>query len=530
MRGLPATRAAHHAYRPLQRYLTAPPPRRWQRLLAHPRLARHLLLLVTACGLAPAGLRHPAAVVGATVPPAVAWLYATDAAPVAIRHHRVAAGESLAAIAAHYGLTPETVRWANGIGDLDPLIVGQELRIPPVDGVLHYVAAGETVRTIAQAYGAAPEAVARYNGVDDPDRPLRAAQIMVPGGRPLGPVMAALGAVGSEYDAVAAREGARQLPFAGVTLWVVDDPERAKAAAAAAEQPAKTWAEIEAEAAQATAAAEAASRAGVPTPVEYEVQPGDTINGLAERFGITPLTIIAANDLSSDTLQVGQRLLILPVSGVLYTVQEDDTLYDIALRFRVDLGPIIDYNGLESADTLQVGQRLVIPGAEPQRPAPPAPARALAPTVRVPNAVPRARGAPDGVALDSIPSTGSGKGEALVALAMRYLGYPYVFGGTTPSGFDCSGFVYYVHRQQGIPLSRGMMGQYTAGPHIPRDALQPGDIVFFSNTYMPGLSHNGIYIGNGKFIHASHPGVGVVVSSLSEPYWASRYSGATRAH
>jgi peptidoglycan endopeptidase LytE len=478
-------------------------------------------------------------VVGASVPPAIAWLHVSDAAPVAVRHHRVAEGETLAAIAAQYGLAPETIRWANGIGDLDPLIVGQELRIPPVDGVLHYVAAGETVRAIAQTYGADPEEVARYNGVEDPDRPLRAAQVMVPSGRlPLGGAVTSLGAVGQVDEDVAAREGARQLQFAGVTLWVIDDPERAKAAAEAAQQPAKTWAQIEEEAAQATAAALAASRAAPPQPVDYEVQPGDTITGLAERFGITPLTIRAANDLTGDVLQVGQKLVILPVSGVLYTVQENDTLYEIALRFRVDLGPIIDYNGLESADALYVGQRLIVPGAEPRPPQPPATSRQTAadspaapPPVRVPNAVNRAR-ADSGAAAPrpGVPEGRASKGEELVALAMRYLGHPYVFGGTTPSGFDCSGFVYYIHRQQGIPLSRGMMGQYTAGPHIPRDALQPGDIVFFSNTYMPGLSHNGIYIGNGKFVHASHPGVGVVVSSLSEPYWASRYSGATRAH
>jgi cell wall-associated NlpC family hydrolase len=124
----------------------------------------------------------------------------------------------------------------------------------------------------------------------------------------------------------------------------------------------------------------------------------------------------------------------------------------------------------------------------------------------------------------------SGKGGEIVGLAMRYLGYRYVFGGTTPAGFDCSGFVYYLHRQLGIPLSRGMLGQYTAGQHIPMNQLEPGDIVFFSNTYMPGLSHDGIYIGGGKFIHAADESTGVTITSLSAAYWASRYSGATRAH
>jgi peptidoglycan DL-endopeptidase CwlO len=75
-----------------------------------------------------------------------------------------------------------------------------------------------------------------------------------------------------------------------------------------------------------------------------------------------------------------------------------------------------------------------------------------------------------------------------------------------------------------------MMGQYTAGPRIPQNQLEPGDIVFFSNTYMPGLSHNGIYIGGGKFLHASDPSVGVVITPMSSAYWASRYSGATRVY
>ena len=80
----------------------------------------------------------------------------------------------------------------------------------------------------------------------------------------------------------------------------------------------------------------------------------------------------------------------------------------------------------------------------------------------------------------------------------------------------------------GRPVSRALEGQFGGGPQIARDALQPGDTVFFENTYKPGLSHNGIYVGGGRFIHASDELSGVKISSLGETYWASRYVGARR--
>ncbi|HZU06486.1 MAG TPA: LysM peptidoglycan-binding domain-containing protein [Chloroflexota bacterium] len=558
----PARRPGRRAFRPLQRRVGAHgSPMHWLRDLYTPRWRHHLAVLALACSIVPFGFR-PLPPFWAHVPTgtALAWLQG-DAARPAVRHHRVAPGESLQSIADQYGITVDTLRWANGLGDLDPIVVGQELLVLPVDGVLHYLAPSETVRQVALYYGADPDQVAAYNGVTDPDRPLRSAQLIVPNGRPRLPqTVASLGRVGgpggdlSEEEAEQQeQEGASLLQFADVTLLVVEDRERAELARQAALAPAKTWEEIQQESERATAAALAASQRKPPAPIDYTVQPGDTITGLAERYGVTPLTIIAANGLlDSDSLQVGQTLVIPPVTGVLYRVQEGDTLSEIAQRFRVDLGPIIDYNGLGDADTLQVGQRLVIPGAEPERPRPPAPPAPAAPATasgvvaanntgsyRLAAATSRPASRPAAVAAPSaargapapaVVPAGSGKGSQIAALAMQYLGHRYVFGGTTPAGFDCSGFVYYVHRQSGIPLSRGMMGQYTAGPHVPRDALQPGDIVFFSNTYMPGLSHNGIYIGNGKFIHASDERTGVTISSLSEPYWASRYSGATRAH
>lgn len=122
----------------------------------------------------------------------------------------------------------------------------------------------------------------------------------------------------------------------------------------------------------------------------------------------------------------------------------------------------------------------------------------------------------------------SSRGEAIVSTAMKYLGYRYRYGGTTPNGFDCSGFAYYVYNKVGVKLSRDMNVQINSGTRISRDNLMPGDLLFWSNTYKRGLSHVGIYIGNGKFIHAENESTGVVISSLNTAYWASRYTGATR--
>lgn len=114
----------------------------------------------------------------------------------------------------------------------------------------------------------------------------------------------------------------------------------------------------------------------------------------------------------------------------------------------------------------------------------------------------------------------------ILSTAMSYLGVPYVFGGSSPSGFDCSGYVQYVFASCGISIPRTADVQFEVGTPINRSELQPGDMVFFS-TYEPGPSHVGIYIGDDQFIHASSTGC-VKITPLSKQYYVERYLGARR--
>lgn len=126
------------------------------------------------------------------------------------------------------------------------------------------------------------------------------------------------------------------------------------------------------------------------------------------------------------------------------------------------------------------------------------------------------------------PSTPSVTGQAIVNEAKKYLGIKYVSGGASPSGFDCSGLVYYVLKQLGYSPARTTSDQYKMGTYVSKENLQPGDIVFFQNTYKAGISHVGIYVGNGQFIHSPNSRSVVSYSDLTTGYWSNHYYGARR--
>jgi cell wall-associated NlpC family hydrolase len=126
--------------------------------------------------------------------------------------------------------------------------------------------------------------------------------------------------------------------------------------------------------------------------------------------------------------------------------------------------------------------------------------------------------------LDRLPA----RWKRLVEQAMTYLGTPYVRGGTSRRGLDCSGLVGAVYGEEGLGLPRTAAQQFAEGAPVAERDLRPGDLVFFRDTYKRGISHVGIYIGDGRFVHAAGRRRGVVVSELSSRYYRLRYAGARR--
>ena len=113
--------------------------------------------------------------------------------------------------------------------------------------------------------------------------------------------------------------------------------------------------------------------------------------------------------------------------------------------------------------------------------------------------------------------------SGVVGVAMSQIGTPYQWAGASPGGFDCSGLVMYAYSKEGVSLPHSSYAMWNDGTSVPKDQLEPGDIVFFN-----GLGHVGIYVGGGQFVHAPHTGTDVQVSSLDNSSYGSSYVGARR--
>ncbi|MBI4279271.1 MAG: C40 family peptidase [Armatimonadetes bacterium] len=197
-----------------------------------------------------------------------------------------------------------------------------------------------------------------------------------------------------------------------------------------------------------------------------------------------------------------------------HLVHAGETLYRISRRYGVSVEALMMANQL-STEIIKVGQALVIPdGAVPS------------PETPLPAVVAPARPAPPVIVPPQLPAL-RGQADAVLREATRLLGTPYRWGGTTARGLDCSGFILAAYASYVPNLPRTSFEQFRIGTPVEPSDLRAGDLVFFT-TYAPGASHVGIYIGDGRFIHSSSAAGGVVITSLSDGYYAARYLGARR--
>ena len=246
--------------------------------------------------------------------------------------------------------------------------------------------------------------------------------------------------------------------------------------------------------------------------VFYTVKKGDTLSKIASQYGVTVNDLKKWNGLSSDIIYVGQRLTIRAeekkeeikdggknsgTEPIVYTVKAGDTLSKIAATYSVTVNDLKKWNAL-SSDFIYVGQKLAIFGS-----------------------------------LDQVGQRGGKSGTDTTTVrcdeahqyCKKLYRHPLCLGESSPNGFDCSGFIYYVYNQAGYPIGRyNSEGYYNRSYYI--SDPQPGDLVFFANTYKTGISHLGIYLGNNQFISAESSGV--KIASLDNPYWKKHFDGFKR--
>ena len=313
--------------------------------------------------------------------------------------------------------------------------------------------------------------------------------------------------------------------------------------------------------------------------VFHTVKSGDSLWSIAVKYNTSVEKIKQLNQLSTDNLQIGKSLCIartqeqqtvavIDAGAAYYVVQSGDNLWKISQQFNTTVEKIKELNQL-SSESLAVGQKLCVAAENPAAavlseplPAPVADEEADLASLTENIYIVQAGDSLDGIAsafgtsvamlkrINNLTGEVINPGYALrlsitdnevsrggyedrlsagiLATARQYLGTPYRYGGSSPGGFDCSGFVMYVYSQHGYNLSRTAAAQYNQGVSVGKADLQPGDLVFF-RCYSSSIDHSGIYIGNNDFIHSSSPrSGGVIISSLDESYYARSYAGAAR--
>ncbi|MGG5255145.1 LysM peptidoglycan-binding domain-containing protein [Neobacillus sp. SM06] len=387
--------------------------------------------------------------------------------------YTVQKGDTLSQIAKKYQTNVPDLKNLNGLPS-DLIFINQVLQVSvpasqpapvaqaPAPTAIYTVVSGDTLSKIAQQFGISLSDLKQWNGING------------------------------------------YLIFPGQKLKVSDSGSAASAVSAPASQP-------------------PAAPAPVQSTAEYVVVSGDTLGKIARQFGIALSDLKQWNDLDSDLIFPGQKLnvsgsgstaapapvpvrapapLPVPVSAPApaptkpsasadYTVTSGDTLGKIAALSGMSVSELMKRNNLTSS--------LIFPGQ----------------TLKV-----------SGEMAASTPVAAPQASSSVLDVAKSVMGVPYVWGGSTLSGFDCSGFIYYVFNKSGKSI-----GRYSAAGYFDRsyyvDKPQPGDLVYFANTYKKGISHMGIYLGGGQFIHADEKR-GISISNLDNPYYKAHFDSFKR--
>jgi len=249
----------------------------------------------------------------------------------------------------------------------------------------------------------------------------------------------------------------------------------------------------------------------------HQVESGDTLWRISQKYEASVTQLKSWNDLPSNVIYVGQQLIVDKTnnstiedsdspsssSARTYTVKSGDSLWAIANKHEMSVSAIMNLNHLSSA-TIYPNQTLKVSGSfSPE----------------------------DSVSSSNLTTpepVSSFSSTSLIQEAKKYLGTPYQWGGEAPSGFDCSGYLQYVFAKEGIRIPRTVASIYAHSSleSVSHSNRQPGDIVFFE-TYKPGASHAGIYLGNNQFIHSGST-YGISIATLTSNYWSSRYMETKR--
>ncbi|MDP4084338.1 MAG: NlpC/P60 family protein [Bacillota bacterium] len=248
----------------------------------------------------------------------------------------------------------------------------------------------------------------------------------------------------------------------------------------------------------------------------YTVRSGDCLSKIAKVNHLSVKQLKQWNHLTSNVIKVNQKLvMVAPKAQVVtksrnmsthtlsqtYTVKLHDTLSGIAKKFSTTVSTLKSLNHLHS-DIIKIGQKLSVNG----RPTSVIVTPVAAPVNKI-----------NAVEVDAPIS----KIQEVISIAKKYMGTPYVWGGESPSGFDCSGYVSYVFSKIGVSLPRTAAAQWSELKSV--GFPNPGDLIFFE-TYKKGPSHVGIFLGGNQFIHASSHGV--VMDDMTSLYWRTKYLGA----